>query len=119
MSTYVLSALFRIFNARSSLLYITSFFPPHPLVAPIVEKPIEPGCDYDDDCPLHKACINRLCLDPCVEDDPCAELALCRVVNHSPVCKCPNGYTGDPKIKCVKRKFTLIMTFSNLCLIMY
>ena len=72
---------------------------------PIVEDPIPPGCDNDDECPLHKKCRNRLCIDPCIRENPCAVNALCKVQDHNAQCSCPEGYFGDPKVKCEKRKY--------------
>ena len=56
------------------------------------------GCTTDDDCPQTEACFNRDCVDPC----NCGTNAQCKVANHKPVCLCPEGYTGDPEVKCVK-----------------
>lgn len=53
-------------------------------------------CQTDNDCSLDKACINAKCSSPC----SCGENALCEVQNHRSVCKCPNGYTGNPSIAC-------------------
>lgn len=74
------------------------------IAVPETEPPYDPGCDSNSDCPVHKACRNRLCIDPCIEDDPCAKLAFCRVDIHQPVCKCPKGFFGDPRVECKKRK---------------
>ena len=74
-----------------------------------VGSPIVPGvtvgCDIDDDCPDYTACRNRKCINPCVVDKPCAPSANCRVVKHSPICTCPNGYIGTPQTKCSLREF--------------
>lgn len=55
-------------------------------------------CITDADCPLNKACDRNKCFDPCIGS--CASNALCRVVNHSPICTCPAHYTGDPFVHC-------------------
>lgn len=57
-----------------------------------------PECVSNSDCPLHLACSQEKCRDPC--PGSCGQGALCRVVNHSPVCVCENGYTGDPFVAC-------------------
>ncbi|KAG7155063.1 Neurogenic locus Notch protein-like 2, partial [Homarus americanus] len=59
----------------------------------------ESGCQYEADCPLFHACVNKQCRDPC-EGEPCAENAVCRAVNHRPICYCPSGYTGDGHNAC-------------------
>ena len=83
-------------------------------VAPIVVPGIDPGCSDDTECPVHKACINNICRDPCIVEDPCARNAFCKVNLHEPECTCPPGFTGDPRVLCVARKFTQI-----ICLIHY
>jgi len=74
----------------------------YPTTEPVVE-----GCSTNDECPDYNACKNRKCINPCAIRDPCAPLATCRVTNHKPVCTCPDGYVGSPKIECTKRKFFL------------
>ena len=79
----------------------------HPciLVPPDAVVPLAPECRDNSECPPHTACINRQCLNPCAVLDPCATNAYCRVQNHEPVCTCPPGYLGDPRVSCTKRKF--------------
>ena len=62
---------------------------------------LAPECRDNSECPLHNACINRKCLNPCAVLDPCAVNAFCRVENHEPVCTCPSGYIGDPRTSCI------------------
>lgn len=57
-----------------------------------------PECSTNADCSLDKACLRSKCVNPC--SGICAQNALCEVVNHIPVCSCPNGYTGDPFTNC-------------------
>ena len=63
------------------------------------------GCTTNNDCPGYAACKQRLCLNPCAEDNPCAKSALCKVVSHKPVCTCPDGYIGSPETNCLLRKY--------------
>ena len=81
-------------------------------VVPQTEPTLAAGCANNDECPDHTACKNRLCINPCAYDDPCASNANCRVVNHEPVCSCPDGFIGDPKIRCELR-----MLFTFLCML--
>lgn len=53
-----------------------------------------PECVSSSECPSSQACINQKCRDPC--PGTCARDATCRVVNHQPICACPDGWTGDP-----------------------
>lgn len=47
---------------------------------------------------MSKACINKKCRDPC--PGSCGLNAECKVVSHTPICLCPNGYTGDAFLQC-------------------
>lgn len=66
--------------------------------------PVVVGCDGHYECPEHKACINQQCRDPCILRDPCGENAFCKVEEHEPKCKCPEGYLGNPKTGCRPRE---------------
>jgi hypothetical protein len=57
-----------------------------------------PECVVSSECPLDKACLNQKCVDPC--PGTCGTNAKCFVKNHSPICSCQNGYTGDPFSRC-------------------
>lgn len=57
-----------------------------------------PECISSDECRNNQACINRKCVDVCI--DACGANAQCHVVNHSPNCICLPGYTGDPFTVC-------------------
>jgi len=57
-----------------------------------------PECSINSDCPANRACIREKCRDPC--PGSCGLLARCLVINHTPSCVCPEGYTGDPFISC-------------------
>lgn len=51
------------------------------------------------ECPLIQACNNQKCIDPC--PGTCGIGAICHVVNHNPVCSCPDRFTGDPFVRCL------------------
>lgn len=57
-----------------------------------------PECVISSECPYDKACVNQKCVDPC--PGVCGTNAQCHVRNHSPLCSCIQGYTGDPFIRC-------------------
>ena len=57
-----------------------------------------PECILSSECPSNRACINQKCVDPCV--GTCAPNGECRVVSHSPVCSCAEGYSGDGFSSC-------------------
>lgn len=57
-----------------------------------------PECVVSSECSYDKACSNQKCVDPC--PNTCGQNAKCRVNNHSPICYCMDGYTGDPFSRC-------------------
>lgn len=57
-----------------------------------------PECTINPECSSQLACINQKCDDPCAGS--CGHNAQCSVVNHTPVCACIAGYTGDPFSGC-------------------
>ena len=57
-----------------------------------------PECLISSECSSNSACINQKCVDPCV--GTCAANSECRVINHSPVCSCAAGYSGDGFSSC-------------------
>ena len=57
-----------------------------------------PECTISTECNSDRTCINQKCVDPC--PGSCALNTNCRVVNHSPVCGCIEGYTGDAFTSC-------------------
>ncbi|XP_047739044.1 uncharacterized protein LOC108675679 isoform X2 [Hyalella azteca] len=63
-----------------------------------------PECVINSDCPKYLSCRNNKCTDPC--PGYCGVSALCEVVNHTPVCTCPEGSTGDPLNRCVEAELT-------------
>lgn len=57
-------------------------------------------CNSNTECSHNLACINFKCIDPCI--NTCGLNAKCKVINHSPICTCSEGYTGDPFLQCLK-----------------
>lgn len=57
-----------------------------------------PECVINPECPSNKACMKEKCRDPC--PGSCGAGAQCSVINHTPTCSCPAGYTGDPFTNC-------------------
>lgn len=57
-----------------------------------------PECTINSECQSSLACIREKCIDPC--PGSCGVGAICNVINHTPICSCPNGYTGDPFNNC-------------------
>ena len=79
-------------------------------VPPIGPPDIAVGCSNDQECPDWNACFNSQCKDPCASD-PCAIEAFCSTHNHQARCSCPEGWTGDPKVKCIPRKIQFFCYF--------
>lgn len=74
-----------------------------------------PECATNSDCPGNMACIKQKCLDPC--QGSCGTNANCITVNHSPLCTCPAGSTGDPFNACTLQSKTswkrkMLLTYS-------
>lgn len=57
-----------------------------------------PECVINTDCSQSKACLNNKCVDPC--HGVCGVQAQCQVINHQPVCFCPQDFTGNPFVNC-------------------
>lgn len=57
-----------------------------------------PECVLSTDCPREKACVRNKCVDPC--PGTCATNAICDVINHVPMCSCPQGMTGNAFYNC-------------------
>lgn len=62
----------------------------------------KPECVLNTECSNDKACINMKCQNPCLGS--CGLSAVCDVVNHVPMCSCPDGYEGDPFVSCSVKK---------------
>ena len=64
------------------------------------------GCRSDDECPATEACINKQCTDPCLYTQ-CGAQAICRSdYNHKARCHCPDGYRGNPLVRCERPECT-------------
>ena len=57
-----------------------------------------PECVTSAECPHNLACVNQKCVDPC--NGVCGLNSKCTVINHSPICSCQPGNTGDPFTRC-------------------
>ena len=72
-----------------------------------------PECVISPECSSNKACVNQKCRDPCA--GACGSNAQCRVVNHTPMCTCDVGYTGDPFSYCVRQQGDVPLTCFLAC----
>lgn len=72
-----------------------------------------PECVFSTDCEQNKACVQRKCIDPCIE--ACGQNAVCQVVNHIPMCSCNAGFTGNAFVMCnpVQGNFLYSCIYSN------
>ena len=62
-----------------------------------------PSCSIDRDCRDPEKCVDGTCRDAC-NVDPCGANAICKSRLHASSCTCPIGYTGNPKVQCLKSK---------------
>lgn len=70
----------------------------------------KPECVISSECPANTACINQRCRDPC--PGTCGQNSKCLVTNHSPICSCMQGYTGDPFQQCVPQPESMHRIFN-------
>lgn len=57
-----------------------------------------PECVINNDCSRDKACVRNKCIDPC--PGTCGQNAICDVINHIPMCSCPQGMAGNAFVQC-------------------
>jgi hypothetical protein len=57
-------------------------------------------CIENTECPSDKSCIDNVCRNICDFDGVCGPNSECVVENHFPVCRCLDGFTGDPRFSC-------------------
>lgn len=71
-----------------------------------------PECILSSDCSREKACIRNKCIDPC--PGTCGQNAICDVINHVPMCSCPNGLMGNAFLECrpIKSMYIYIIHYS-------
>lgn len=69
-----------------------------------------PECVANSECAPQMACINRKCQNPCTQ--ACGINADCRVVSHTPICICAEGYTGDAAVQCTITAMTPVESLS-------
>jgi hypothetical protein len=72
-----------------------------------------PECVVSSECPQNRACMDLKCVDPC--PGTCGVNARCEVINHSPICSCNQGFTGDPFTRCftIPRKPVRVHSIKN------
>lgn len=61
-----------------------------------------PECLMNSECATDKTCLNNKCVNPC--SGTCGQNALCEVVNHIPICTCPQGMTGNAFLICERQQ---------------
>lgn len=68
----------------------------------------KPECMVNSECSHDKACINQKCQNPC--PGACAPNAICQVVNHVPMCHCPEHMTGNAFSLCspIQSRFSFL-----------
>lgn len=58
-------------------------------------------CNAHHDCPRNLACYSGRCVNPCIEESPCAQNAVCYVQDHESTCRCPENLpAGNPYSYC-------------------
>lgn len=67
-------------------------------------------CLVDEECGSNEKCFNGQCLNPCQMEKACGLNAVCRTDNHVVQCSCPQSFTGNQDVECVRSKNELYMT---------
>lgn len=67
------------------------------------------GCQRHTDCDAKDICLKSVCVDPCADKfqlshngQVCGKMAKCLVVEHTPLCGCLDGFSGNPYLECTK-----------------
>ena len=63
---------------------------------------ISESCTTDRNCAANEVCQNGKCLDPCSIKGSCGLNAICSVQRHRKQCVCPQDFTGNPEVECVR-----------------
>lgn len=71
-------------------------------------------CVVNSECKPTRACVNQRCINPCPK--PCGQNTECKVINHSPVCSCKSGFSGNAFTMCsrVLRKLRFNVFSKNI-----
>lgn len=72
-----------------------------------------PECIVSSECSPTRSCVNNKCTDPCLGS--CGLNARCEVINHSPICSCLPGQTGDPFKSCYEILISMKPKTENPC----
>lgn len=81
-------------------------------VTVVTEAPVA-GCTRNEECNTDRMCDRGVCVSPC-GFDPCAKYALCIDANHTAVCICITGYSGDPYKETGCSKYMIKFFYSNI-----
>ena len=63
-----------------------------------------PECLINSDCAGNQACQKHRCVDPCKLGSVCGVGAVCKCIDHTATCGCPDGYEGDAFVQCYPRR---------------
>lgn len=71
-------------------------------------------CLIDEECDSNEKCFNGQCINPCKMEKTCGLNAICRTENHVVQCSCPQSFTGNQDMECVRSQlFNLFVTEHN------
>ena len=60
------------------------------------------SCTTDRNCQAAEVCENGQCRDLCSAKGACGLNALCSAERHRKQCVCPQDFTGNPEVECVR-----------------
>ncbi|XP_064459913.1 uncharacterized protein LOC135370150 isoform X1 [Ornithodoros turicata] len=59
-------------------------------------------CTTDEECRSSQVCVRNKCYDACQSNAKCGINTICNSENHQAVCRCRDGYRGNPSTGCIK-----------------
>jgi len=82
-----------------------------------VQKIYDAECLANGDCPLAEYCDlpTETCKNAC-SLNVCGPKAECKGRLHRPLCYCPDGYEGNPHVKCMEKKSRVGLRFKRFAL---
>merc|ERR1712123_435381 len=66
------------------------------------QPPVTGTCTNDRNCQASEVCDKGQCRDPCGIQGSCGINAFCSVQSHRKQCVCPQDFTGNPEVECVR-----------------
>lgn len=105
MFVKVIKFIFKSFNIIEIIHAILVRLPVSNRLLLIIILSFSGLCLVDEECEFNEKCYNGRCINPCKMEKACGINALCRTDNHVLQCSCPQSFTGNQDMECVRSKF--------------